>query len=224
MKDKAGYSPAYTLVYNSFTNKPSVADAAIQATKNWKLPGTFDPTLVNSPGWVAYAGFTGEATKYVELNFNPTANGTLVSKNNICLMWGVGTNVNETAYDVGGNDAAVYLRHRARASNFARMYCNDATAKTAANASSIAHYAMSRGLAANYDSYINLVKVNQVVASTGLINISLLACGANGNGTKAGCTKQLRYFFLFSYLTQAEVLAVIGIMEAYLDNYGTGLY
>ena len=253
--NNVGFISQYQSVWNSFTNKPTVADAKIQnytlnalvaggyyakaelldvfsahsntageSQKNWKNPGTFDPTIVNSPGWVAYAGFTGAATKYIELNFNPTTNGTLVSQNNICMIWGVGTNVDETTYDVGGNDAAVYFRHRARSSNFARMYCNDATAKTGANASSIKHYAMSRGVAANYDSYINLVKVNQVVASTGLVNISLLACGVNGNGSKVGCTKQLRYVFIFSYLTQAEVQAVMGIMNTYLTNYGTNLY
>ncbi len=262
MKDKAGYSPAYQLVWNSFTNKPSVADATIQQTmlnalvtggyyakaelldvfsahsntagesqKNWKLPGTFDPTLVNAPTWTQYAGFLGAATgtKYVKLNFNPTVNGTLVSQNSICVIIGIGNNVAESnRFDVGGVDAAgvsliIYSRNTSD-----RFYtrCNDANASQyISNTTSIGHHAISRTVSTEYKVYKNQVApVTKSIASTGLTNIELYACGYNNNGVVVPCNKQLRYVFVFSGLIQAEVQAVIGIMETYLDNYSTGLY
>lgn len=248
-------SAEYTLVHNSFTNKPSTADVTIQATmldalvaggyyakaelldvfsahsntagesqKNWKNPGTFDPTLINSPAWTVYAGFMGDVAKGVDLNFNPTVNGTLVSQNNICAIIGVGTDLDANLSEFGAYDGAVYFNIKGRRTNNLRTRCNDATEQTVANVSSLKHITMSRGVAANYDIYLNLVKTNIVRASTGLINKTLYACGFNNNGALVACAKQLRYVFLFSYLTEAEVQGVIAIMEAYLDNYGTGLY
>jgi hypothetical protein len=258
MKDKAGYSPEYQLVWNSFTNKPTAADAAIQDTmlsalvaggyyakaelldvfsahsntagesqKNWKNPGTFDPTLTNSPTWTIYAGFTGAVTgsKYVRLNFIPSSDGTLIGRDNICLIIGVGNDLAETLVDVGVYDGTQSLAIISRsATGNANYNCNTATATNAANANGKKHFAVSRGLAANYDSYQNLVKTNIVRASTALVTKTLYACARNNNGAVAVSNRQLRYVFLFSYLTEVEVDAVIGIMETYLDNYGTGLY
>jgi len=51
------------------------AAADSQAAKiNWKDPGTFDATAVNSPTFTADAGFTGNGTNsYVDTNFNPVS-------------------------------------------------------------------------------------------------------------------------------------------------------
>ena len=258
MKPKGlAYSAAYTLVYNSFTNKPSAADITIQSTmldalvaggyyakaelldvfsahsntagesqKNWRNPGTFDPTLVNAPTWTQYAGFTGASTgtKYVRLNFIPSVNGTLIGQNNICIMWGVGNNIDESRYDVGGASATIALVGLSRTGNKFRSFCNDLTSKDNANTNSIAHYALSRGVSTGYDKHINLVKTAITQASVGSVTVELHACGYNFNGVATPCNRQLRYVFVFSYLTDAEVKAVIAIMETYLDNYTTGLY
>jgi hypothetical protein len=39
---------------------------------NWKNPGTFNGTLVNSPSFTTDVGFTGASTKYVDSTFNPS--------------------------------------------------------------------------------------------------------------------------------------------------------
>ena len=186
----------------------------------------FDATVVNSPTFTALEGFTGSSSplRHINLNFNPTANGTIISQNDICVMWGIGNDVSEAYYDIGGKDAAdVFLFSRANSGGTATFRCNDATNAGTANTNTIKHYAMSRGNALNYDSYINLVKSNKTIASTGLLNIDMGACCYNNVGTFAGCNKQLRYVFIFKYLTEAQVTIVTNAVETYLDSNEKGL-
>jgi hypothetical protein len=102
--------------------------------------------------------------------------------------------------------------------------CNDTTSSSTSNTNGKRHFAMSRGAAGSYDRYINLVKTTIAVNSTGEVNVNLYACGYDNNGGLAASNRQVRYVMLFTYLTESEVQAVIGIMETYLDSIGTGLY
>jgi len=248
----AGYSEEYQAVYDAFPDKPSDADAAIQATMldalvaggyyakaefidifsahsnasslfNWRNPGTFNPSLVLAPAWVQYEGYTGAAGNYINLNFNCATQGTIIGQNNICLLIGVGNNVSEVRYDVGAIDAAkgLYIRSK-HTTNISVFSCNSGLV-TDPNTNGKKHFGVSRTVGANFDSYQNKVRVNKAAASVGLVNMEMYACAYNNNGVPQNSTRQLRYAMLFSYLAEAEVFAVIDIMEAYLDNYGTGL-
>lgn len=54
---------------------------------NWKNPGTYNATAVNSPTFTADHGFTGASTKYIDSNFNAsTAVGSLYTRNSACLF------------------------------------------------------------------------------------------------------------------------------------------
>lgn len=194
---------------------------------NWKNPGVFNPSETNAPTWTQYEGFTGESagSKYIKLNFIPSSDGTLIGTDNICVIIGVGNDVSESLMDVGVYDGTQSLAIISRsATNNANFNCNSATATNAANANGKKHFAVSRGVGANYDSYQNLVKTNIVRASTALVTKTLYACGRNNNGSAAASNRQLRYVFLFSYLTEAEVNAVIGLTNTLLAAHGKNLY
>lgn len=250
------YGDAYGAVYNKFTVKPSefdlfnqnkmlagLVDLGVYAKAelidifslhaeqylNWKSPGTFDPSGVNSPAWTQYAGVTGAVagTKYVRLNFIPGTDGTLIGQNNICLIVGVGSNVAEDTCDVGGNDVSnssiLYISSRL-AANSALLSCNSAVGDMIANTNSKQHFAMSRNAAANFDYYFNTTKTNLVKVSSALCDVELFACCYNNNGTPYAIgSRPIRYVILASYLTETEVTGTMNIMETYLKNYSMGL-
>jgi hypothetical protein len=141
-------------------------------------------------------------------------------------MWGVGTDSADDNSDVGvistGVASLFAISRHSSGSFFGR--CNSNTSKSVTNANSIKHYAISRGGAASYDRYFNLTKTTISDASTGLPIHEMYGCGRNTDGTSVSRNnRQLRYIFLFSYLSESEVQAVMNITEAYLDNYGKGL-
>lgn len=48
---------------------------------NWKSPGTFDATTVNSPTFTADRGFTGSGSAYVRSHFTPSTAGGVFTQN-----------------------------------------------------------------------------------------------------------------------------------------------
>jgi hypothetical protein len=52
------------------------------AVKNWKAPGTFSLSLVNSPTFTAYRGFTGDgASAYLNTGWTPSTHGVKFTQN-----------------------------------------------------------------------------------------------------------------------------------------------
>jgi len=197
---------------------------------NWKSPGTFNPSLVSDPTFQAYGGYAGNVVgtkKYVRTNFIPSVNGTLIGQDNICVIVGVGSDNDGDMWEFGAVNlgATTFLRLTARnLGEKISMSCNSGTEDGSdVGLNAIAHLAVSRGAAANFERYKNSTKKNIAQASTGYINVELHACGWNFNGNAQPSTRQVRYAFVFSYLTEAEVQGVMTIMESYLDNYGMGL-
>lgn len=71
---------------------------------NWKDPGTFDATAVNSPTFTADQGFTGDgSTSYIDTNCNPsTAGGNYAQNSASFFAWTLSTS------DPGGYDLGSY--------------------------------------------------------------------------------------------------------------------
>ena len=202
-------------------------NANLEACINWHDPGTFNAIPDGPPAFTAYQGFTGNfaGVKFVDLNFNPVADGVAIGQDNICVVMGVGNNIQQTYRDFGASDDTDYLTINSYdASNQFLARCNSTTTIGRSHTDGKKHFAMSRNNAANFDMYMNLTKSNKVQASTGEVNANLFCCGYNNNGTPAASDRQVRYVMLFTYLTETEVYDVIGIMETYLDAIGTGLY
>ena len=198
-----------------------------EALKNWKNPAAFIPAEVGTPTFEAYAGFTGREAdgSSIRLNFTPSSDATLIAQNNICAIIGIGGSTGSNLYDFGANDATQFFIIAGESGNLTNFYCNEAGGGTLSiTGNEIAHFAMSRSLAAGYYKYKNLeAGVYQGRVSIGLVTKELYACGRNNNDTIIGNARPIRYVFLFSYLTQAEIQGVIALTEAYLDNYGKGL-
>ena len=198
-----------------------------EAQLDWIDPAVNPPvTNVNGCAWDAYNGFTGQYAggKYINLNFNPTVDGTIIGQNNICLIWGVGNDLAENYMDIGACDGTQYLAAYCRtAGGNANWRCNSSGSNNTVNANAIKHYAMSRNNSANFDSYLNLVKTNITRTSTGLVSKTLYACGHNNNDSAIASNKQLRYATIGSHLAEGEVQSAMTDEETYLDNYGTGL-
>jgi hypothetical protein len=207
-------------------------NAANEALINWKNPGTFNPSITLVSGgaitFTNYAGFTGQRDwpklAYIKTNFNPTINGTLISQNNISFIFGDGNNLDDAYSDNGAYDGTTYFGYRTRQANQSKLFCNSALNDGAACLNSAIYRAGSRGAAATWHVFQNLVSANTGQVSNALINAELAALGFNGNGTWDGCKRQRRFYFVFSYLTDIEVQDIIGIMNTYLTNYGTNLY
>jgi hypothetical protein len=205
-------------------------DTQANSLFNWKDPtGAHNPTLVNAPTFTAYSGFKGivAGNRYGRLHFIPSTDATVIGQDNICMMVGVGDDVTEDSYDVGVTDlASNNLFIISKWGGTTAYYCaNNSGLQGIANANSKKHYAISRTAGAGYDSYIQAAKSAIVRASTGLPDKELFfCCFNNGVGAPTSIsTRGIRYVFLFSYLTEAEIAGVRTLTEAYLDNYGTGL-
>ncbi len=192
---------------------------------NWKSPGTFNPSKSGSPAWEAYKGYTGSSGNFIKNNFIPSTNGTLIGQDNICTIIGLGTDLSDNKPDFGVRDGStVSLLLWANYPAYGLITrCNSTSEQYLTNTNSIKHYTMSRNNSTNYDRYVNLSKVNLTSASTGLPSKELYTCALNDNGSASSGSRQVRYVFVFSYLTEAEVTGVINLTEAYLDNYGAGL-
>lgn len=185
------------------------------------------PQLYNIPSWEQYAGFTGSITTFsaVRLFFNPVTDGSIIGKDNICVIIGVNTEgaVNDMAFGAASATDILYIRPRI-VGDMCRTACNDFTVHALANTVGKRHYAISRNNSANYDKYLNLTKTNVSVASTNMVNLLLYTAGYNNGGVISGATKQIMYTFIFSYLTEAQVTGTIDIMNTYFAHYGKQLY
>ena len=163
----------------------------------------------------------------IRLNYNPNTNASKISQNNFCVIIGVGSDVLEEADDFGCRLAgASEFTIRSIHSDFKTYFrCSDLSASGVANTStSLKYFAMSRNSAAGFDSYQNKTKTVCNAVSTALVNGELFACGSKlGGASYTNNTKYVRFVFIFEYLTEAEIGAIIDLTEVYLTNYGKHL-
>lgn len=79
-------------------------------------PTSTATTEVNSPSWVQYQGYTGAATKYLNLNYTPSSSGVNFTTNSACIWVYSRTNLNAAAmYAIGvaqtaGNESSIAPR------------------------------------------------------------------------------------------------------------------
>lgn len=194
---------------------------------NWKNPGTFNPAEVGTPAFEAYSGFTGNNGdgSCLRLHFIPSSDGTIIGQDNIMAMIGIGSSNAANIYDFGAGDGTTYFLLSGETGGNTVFYCNTSgTASLAVAPNEIAHFAFGRNEGVGFYYYKN-ISSNYIGArpSNGFISKELYACGRNNNDVIIGNNRQLRYAFLFSYLTTAEINGIINLTEAYLTNYGKNL-
>ena len=197
---------------------------------NWKTPGTFDPSLNNTPQFEPYLGYRGRITtgpEYhnVKLNFTPSSDATLTTQNNECMIIGVGDDRIDTQDDCGSSGVAGFAKTALRAAhNDGKAYLRSQEATgTIANINTIKYYAVSRDAANHFDAYINKAKTVVNGNSTGIVDKEIFAAGNNTNGTFYACRRIIRFVCRFSFLTTSEIERFIDIMEEYLKDYKANL-
>ncbi len=205
---------------------------------NWKNPGIFTPSLVGdyNPSSVgearfeAYAGIrgTGNPVSCINLNYTPSTDAVLTSQNNFCAIIGIGSDSQSSYMDFGSNTTSptasgIFLTGRHPTGDLAYYRMNNNTSTPLGDTNSIKYLAASRGSVATYDIYLNKSKTIVTSNSTGFTNQMLYVCGYNNNGTIRSTDKRIRFAFIFSYLTEAEINDVIDVMEKYLSYYHTNI-
>jgi hypothetical protein len=189
---------------------------------NWKNPGTYDLTKVNTPTWTIEKGFKGvvASSSYLNTHFNPTVNGTL-TEDDIAFALGVGTDVQDANTEIGGSDGVALIYFAARSVADVRWQgINSIFYSPSANTRAIGHYVVSRNAHANYTVYKNKTETTPASpggVSTGLLNAEIYLCGFNNNGEALTPNiKDVPYFILSSYLSATEKDYIVDAFETYL--------
>jgi len=252
----ATYCAQYQTVYDSFTTKPSAAEAAIwntfvasivgtgewakldildifsthinsdsEALKNWKNPGTFDPTLVNNPAFGINEGFTGNGSNaHINLNWNPSVDGVNYQRDSASYGCYARTDIDSIV--MGAADAGV-----ANGSLFGIAGANYASRINAASAEVVAYadpkgmFIVNRDDATDNDVYRNKIRViDGSTASTGLTSKDFYALAWNFNGSATNLSScQVSMIFAGAGFTQTNVNNLTDAYETALDALGKGV-
>ena len=197
---------------------------------NWKSPGTYTLTEVNSPTWTINQGYTGNASNmYLNTNFIPSTNAVQATLNNTNLF--IYSRTDQAASiksEMGGLDATDGDFCQIRSSgNVMRGRVNSATpsVQTVSTISnSLGLFSYIRQDSSNQLFHQNGVALGGGIAktSTAMGTVALYLLGFNNNGTAASLTdKQLAIAGFGS--GSINTLLLFNAIEAYMDAIGTGV-
>jgi hypothetical protein len=197
---------------------------------NWANPGTFTPVAVASPTFAANSGYTGDSgatKKYLKLSFIPSTQAQKVTKDDMCIMVGIGSHVSESLYEVGCASAAADTLIGIRnvggnfqyGTNFNDKTGNSAGAFIAYLKNISAHYCLNRISSSQYEKYINHWKVTTVnVNSTQLPAIEMYACGIQSYTAPSPTNKNQKYIIISKSLTQSQIIETTNAIEEALTS------
>lgn len=192
---------------------------------NWKSPGTYTLTEVNSPTWTLDQGYTGNGSSmYLDTGFNPSSNGVNFILNSGCLSVYCRTNVSESLNMAGSNDGtqAILISGR-NATNTAtgRVNCN--TNASAASTDSRGFWSVVRTASNAQAIFKNGSSVvTDGTASSAIPNLALYILAINSSGSPAQYgTRQLSVAGVGSgSISQSDFSNAI---EEYMDAIGSGV-
>lgn len=202
---------------------PTAADAVV----NWKSPGTFNATLVNSPTLEADRGITGDgASSYVNSGFNPTTAAGNYAQNSAGVHIAVKTDIGDNSYVAGVTDTVSIIQLRIRtAANGSVSYINDTTGVSLANTSSLGLFSLVRTAANAVYWRRNKISLGTASTNSTAIPTKNIYVGAyNSNGTAAShTTRQIALFAISAGLSTGEADSFADAVETYLDYIGAGV-
>jgi len=236
----ATYCAQYQTVYDSFTTKPSAAEATIwntfvasivgtgewamldildifsthinsdsEALKNWKTPGTFDPTLVNNPAFAINEGFTGNGSNaYIDTNWTPSTDGVNYVRDSASQIIYIRTDVNTsrghgTFNNADGKDCVLYPR----TANVVYVRINNGLSDSGANTDGSGMYINTRTAAAVNKLYRNKSAIiNGTTISAGIPTHNPYCFAYNDDGVATGFrADQVSMYAFGSGFTQTNV-------------------
>jgi hypothetical protein len=212
-------------VYAAHTNNNG------EALTNWKTPGTFDGTIVNSPVFTAFEGFLGNGTNsYARTNWDPGTDAVNLALNDFVYgfynrnsisdsgtynIYGVDDNINDIrAFPHTAGLYAVRLHYTGTVNSYSNTVTTGMFIDTGTAAATQASY--RNGGAAKDTSAISLTGIPSGY------NLYVL-CYNNAGGGASFTPGQVSVFFAGAGMTQADATNITNAVEAYMDSNGKGV-
>jgi len=201
---------------------PTAADAVI----NWKNPGTFNATLVNSPTLEVDRGITGDASsKYIRSGFIPS-NGVNFTQNSAGIHIGIKTE-SQNSTDIGAFDGANWVRFVVRYIDIYSGFRLNQTVNTFVDtaSTSVGLFSVNRTASNSMERRRNKVSTaTSTDTSTGVPTVEIYIGAENNNGTaQQYSARQYAFFAASSGLNATESDAFADAVENYLDYIGAGV-
>ena len=194
---------------------------------NWKNPGQFTLTLVNSPTFTAFQGFAGDgATKYITTGWIASVHGQNFKLNNGASYVYDRTNLTESkyqasVYSAGPNSGNINITRAA--GDLAYFYANDVTNSTYPSTDSRGLFLNNRVGAGTKTAYKNgIFQSSAAVASVALPTLEDYILGCNANGSLSLPTShEIAIRGYAGGLTTDEQMKLYNIWQKYMTNMNT---
>lgn len=189
------------------------------ALLNWKQPGTYTATAVNSPTFTTDRGFNGDgATSYIDTNLPANTVPNFAQNNSAFGIWSLTDAQNpgmEIGTAVGGAD---FIAPRSTSNTCIWRLHTGTLLTTNSVTSSIGFFSMTRSTSAASSTYINaVISHNEAAAtSTSVTNSNLTYLRG---GTNYG-TRRIAVGFAGATLTSTEMTSLYNALLAYLQAVG----
>jgi len=224
---------------DSFYFHAAHTSANSEALINWKNPGTYDATLKDALGGVAFPiftidqGFLGNGTaNYIDYNWIPSVHGSNFTRNSASQILYIRTNVSSASgrHGIDGSadlaDCAMQNRNGVNAFIQTNDNSNEAGGVSSQGAGLWINTRTAASGAGAKRLYQNKVaKINGIVASTGNPTNKFFSLAANNDGVpQAYKADQVAVAAYADGFAQADVDTVSDIINAAMTSLGTNVY
>jgi hypothetical protein len=197
------------------------------ASLNWKNPGTYNATLVNSPTFTADRGYAGNGTtSYIDSNFNPSTAGGQYAQDSAHIGVWVRDDIANNAHCIGSylttSTRRTQINPRTAGNTLAWAINRAAAPETPANSAGSGHFVTRRSASNASAVFRNATSVaTSIGASDALANLNIYELCSNGNGTPVSHTaRQLAAAHVGASLTDQKITDFYNALSAYLTAVG----
>lgn len=196
---------------------------------NLKAPGTLNPSLISTPVFAAYQGYTGATNKAINNNFVLATHGSKFTQNSGHMAWYIRTTNAGAKHHggvIGANNQRFDLLPKFTDNKF-YWFANDATGGNSANSYDVSGmYILTRNAADEVKLYRNGVEIHTSTrASAGVpTTYSVWDLAANNKGTGANwADNEIAFKSIGGELTAAQVTALTAHVETWMDANSKGV-
>lgn len=190
---------------------------------NWKNPGTYNGTLVNSPTFAANIGFTGVATSYIDSAFTPASSPSpkYTLANASAFAWGLKTATDGSGIlgEAGVGAIGFYPREPTGGGTiFVRLNVANISGGLTSDGAGFLHASRTNVAGGTVKIYKNGVTLANVTSSVPTANpsTSLRALSIGGISYIGGCAAA----GAGSDMTDAENTALYNALRTYMTGVG----
>jgi hypothetical protein len=195
---------------------------------NWKTPGTFNSSVVNSPNFVADRGFTSDTStsRYINTNYNPTSAAGNYTQNSASIGFYSRTNMADTTVDIGagtGSNRASILSRRSDNACFWRI--NDSNEVNTSNSSSQGLILISRTSSSSRILYRDGSQLGTNSTTSAGIPSDTFYVGANNfaGSPQSIASRQYAMWFMSGGLSGTNVSNFYNRIQTYMTAIGANV-